>query len=74
MKSYALAAAVILTASALLAQTSAKAADQAAVLSHLHRTEDSKMDELVAKGWLGIHQLIMRMLTQITKLAANKFQ
>ena len=51
-----------------------EAADQAAVLSHLHRTEDSKMDELVAKGWLGIHQLIMRMLTQITKLAANKFQ
>ena len=51
-----------------------EAADQAAVLSHLHNTEDSAMDKLVAKGWLGIHELILRMVAQITKLAANKFQ
>lgn len=51
-----------------------EAADQAAVLSHLHNTEDSQMDKLVAKGWLGIHELLMRMIAQITKLAANKFQ
>lgn len=51
-----------------------EAADQAAVLSHLHNTEDSQMDKLVAKGWLGIHELLLRMISQITKLAANKFQ
>lgn len=51
-----------------------EACDQAAVLSHLHNTEDSQMDKLIAKGWLGIHQLLLRMITQITKLAANKFQ
>jgi hypothetical protein len=51
-----------------------EAADQAAVLSHLHNTEDSEMDKLLAKGWLGIHELIMRQIEQITKLAMNKFQ
>ncbi len=51
-----------------------EAADQAAVLSHLHNTEDTQMEKLMAKGWLGVHELIMRMMTQITKLAMNKFQ
>jgi hypothetical protein len=51
-----------------------EAADQAAVLSHLHNTEDSPMDRLTAKGWLGIHELLLRTRSQITKLAANKFQ
>lgn len=51
-----------------------EAADQAAVLSHLHNTEDSNLDKLVAKGWLGVHELLMRLVAQITKLAANKFQ
>ena len=50
------------------------AADQAAVLSHLHNTEVSKMDALTAKGWLGIHELLLRMRHQITELAKNKFQ
>ena len=51
-----------------------EAADQAAVLSHLHNTEDSSLDKLVAKGWLGVHELLLRLVAQITKLAANKFQ
>jgi hypothetical protein len=51
-----------------------EAADQAAVMSHLHNTEGNKMDELVARGWLGIHELLLRTRAQITALAANKFQ
>lgn len=51
-----------------------EAADQAALLSHLHSTEDSEMDKLTAKGWLGIHELLLRTRAQITKLAMNKFQ
>lgn len=50
-----------------------EAADQAAVLSHLFNTEDSELDKLQARGWLGIHELLLRMITQITKLVANKF-
>lgn len=51
-----------------------EAADQAAVLAHLHNTEASNMDQLMNKGWLGIHELLLRTRKQITKLAANKFQ
>ena len=51
-----------------------EAADQAAVLSHLHNTETSEMDKLFAKGWLGVHELLLRMRHQITELAKNKFQ
>ena len=51
-----------------------EAADQAALLSHLHSTEDSEMDKLTAKGWLGVHELLLRTRTQITKLEMNKFQ
>ena len=51
-----------------------EAADQAAVLSHLHSTEDSEMDKLSAKGWLGIHELLLRVVAQIIELAKNKFQ
>ena len=51
-----------------------EAVDQAAVLSHLHNTEDSPMDKVMAKGWLGISELLLRMIAQITKLAMAKFQ
>ena len=51
-----------------------EAADQASVLSHLHNTEDSQMDKLMAKGWAGVHELLMKVKSQITKLAMNRFQ
>lgn len=51
-----------------------EAADQAAVMSHLHNTEDSELDKLTARGWLGVHELLLRTRAQITKLAMNKFQ
>ncbi len=50
-----------------------ESADQAAVLSHLHNTEESELDKLQARGWLGIHELLLRMIAQITALVANKF-
>lgn len=50
-----------------------EAADQAALLSHLHNTEESEMDKLIAKGWLGIHELLLRTREGIRKVAANKF-
>ena len=51
-----------------------EAADQAAVLSHLHNTELSKMDELSAKGWLAVHEMLLKVRHTITELAKNKFQ
>lgn len=51
-----------------------EAADQCAVLSHLHNTEDSELDKLSAKGWLGIHGLLLRLVNTITEMAKNKFQ
>lgn len=51
-----------------------EAQNMAAVLAHLHNTEDSEMDKLSAKGWLGISELMRMMRWKITSMAANKFQ
>jgi hypothetical protein len=46
----------------------------AAVMAHLHNTEDGRKDRLVAQGWLGIAELLKRMQTQVIKLAMSKLQ
>lgn len=51
-----------------------QAQDQANVMAHLHNTEGNDMDKLLAKGWLGIGELINRMCAQITKMAMKKLQ
>jgi hypothetical protein len=51
-----------------------EAADQAAVISHLHATEGSKMEELMAQGWKGVHEMLLLVRNTITKMAQNKFQ
>lgn len=51
-----------------------EAADQAAVLSHLHNTETNQLEALTAKGWLAIHEMLLLTRNKITQMAANKFQ
>lgn len=51
-----------------------EAQDAAAMLAHLHNTEGSAMDRTLAHGWLGIEELLKRMVHQVTALAANKLQ
>ena len=51
-----------------------EAADQAAVISHLHITEGSKMEELMAQGWKGVHEMLLLVRNTIVKMAQNKFQ
>jgi len=51
-----------------------EAADCMAVMSHLHNTEGNDMDKVLARGWLGMHELLLRLIAQVTKLAANKLQ
>lgn len=48
--------------------------DQLAVMAHLHNTEGNDMDKLLAKGWLGIVELMKRMKYQITQLATRGLQ
>lgn len=47
-----------------------KAAECAAMLTHLNR-DDSKF---LAQGWLGVNELLMRLVAQVTKLAIGKLQ
>lgn len=43
-----------------------------AVMGHLHQTESSEMDKVLAKGWLGMSELMGRTAHQVTQLAMNK--
>ncbi len=51
-----------------------EAQDCAALLSHLHNTEDSQMDKVLAKGWLGMSEMFKLTAYQVTQLAKNKMQ
>lgn len=51
-----------------------EAQDQAAVLAHLHNTEDNHMDRLLAKGWLGIEEMLKMMVRNVTTLAQGRLQ
>jgi hypothetical protein len=43
-----------------------------AVMAHLHNTESNKMDQLLAKGWLGMSELFKKIQHQVTDLAMGK--
>jgi hypothetical protein len=45
-----------------------------AVLAHLHATEDSPKDRLLATGWRGVSQLMYRIRAQVIKLAQGRMQ
>ena len=51
-----------------------EAADFAAMLSHLHNTETSQMDALLATGWRAVHQMLLQTRDKITELAKRNFQ
>lgn len=51
-----------------------EAQECAAMLGHLHNTEDSQTDRLFAKGWLGVSELIARMIHQVTEFAKRGMQ
>lgn len=48
--------------------------DQVIVMSHLHNTETNDTDKILAKGWLGMSELLGRLREQFTKLAMRKLQ
>jgi hypothetical protein len=51
-----------------------EAANQAFVISHLHNTEASKMEELNATGWRGVGEMLLLTRDKITLLAKRNFQ
>ncbi len=52
----------------------AEAEDNANVIGHLHNTEDSNMDKLLAKGWYGVGEMLHNTREQIRRLAMNRMQ
>lgn len=46
--------------------------EMAAVISHLHNTEDNDMDKLLARGWLGVSEMFQRTRSQIIQLATGR--
>lgn len=51
-----------------------EARDQAQVISHLHNTEDSEKDKLIAKAWNLVAIQLKRFEEQVTLLMMNKLQ
>lgn len=43
-----------------------------AVLAHLHKTEDTDKDRVLAMGWLASAELMKRVRTQVIDLAQGK--
>lgn len=51
-----------------------EAQDLAAMMSHLHNTEGNDFDKALARGWLGIEELIKRFCHNVTELAKGNLQ
>lgn len=51
-----------------------EAENNANVIGHLHRTEDSNMDKLLAKGWYGVGEMLHNAREQIRRLAMSRMQ
>lgn len=49
-----------------------KGQEAAAWIAHLH-TESDRMDNLLRKGWLGVSELLKRLVYQVTELAKKGF-
>lgn len=48
--------------------------DCAAMLAHLNAVQGSDVDKVLAKGWLGVEELLKRLAHQVTQLAMRKMQ
>lgn len=51
-----------------------KAQEACAMMAHLHNTEDNKVDRLLARGWLGMEELMKRIVHQVVELAKGRLQ
>jgi hypothetical protein len=49
-----------------------KAQESAAMMSHLIHTESGLKDDMLAKGWLMIAELLRRMILKVTEMAQGR--
>jgi len=49
-----------------------EARDCAAVIAHLHKTEDTAKDNVLAMGWLAVAELMKRTRDKVVELAQGK--
>jgi hypothetical protein len=49
-----------------------EARDCCAVTAHLHKTEGTKQDDVMALGWLAVAELMKRMREKVVELAQGK--
>lgn len=51
-----------------------EAEDTCYIIAHLHRTETSKREELLATGWRGVGQMLAMTRTKILEFAKSSIQ
>lgn len=49
-----------------------EARDCCAVIAHLHKSEDSRKDDVLAIGWLAVAELMKRTRDKVVELAQGK--
>jgi len=49
-----------------------EARDCCAVIAHIHKTEDTNKDNVLAMGWLAVAELMKRMREKVVELAQGK--
>lgn len=49
-----------------------KAQEACAMLAHLNNADGDKMGGLLARGWLGVEEMLKKMLHRVTELATGK--
>lgn len=50
-----------------------KAQESAAMLAHLNNADGDKMGRLLARGWLGVEEMLKMTVHNVTKLATKGF-
>ena len=50
------------------------AQEQAAMMAHLHGTEDTEKDKLMQRAWLAVSDMLRKAVHNITVLAQGKMQ
>ena len=51
-----------------------EAQDQAAMMSHLHNTEDNAADKAAARGWFIVSEQLKKFVYTVTEMAKRGFQ
>ena len=51
-----------------------KAQEEAATLAHLNNADGDQMGRIIAKGWLGVSDVMNKIVHEVTQLATKGYQ